>query len=73
MGAARNLLNDWQNGSDLDDLESFTPISSSPKYQDMPDTVMRRSNHKKIDRAIAVRRQSKENLLETDVPAGTSA
>lgn len=74
MGAARNLLNDWYEGKDLDDLDDFEPISpSTPSREAAPEFVIRRSNHKRIDKARAVRRESKERLLEADKGERASA
>ena len=74
MGAARNLLNDWNEGKDLDDLEDFIPIIPSHSTPDaIPERVTRRSNRKRRDVTRAVRRETKEKLLETDATEAASA
>lgn len=72
MGAARNLLNDWYEGKDLDDLEDFEPISpSTPKLTD--ERIARRSNQRRIDERRAQSRAAKEKLLEADERETTAA
>jgi len=74
MGAARNLLNDWCEGKDLDDLEDFVPMNPSTIRPDMlPETVMRRSNRKRIDKSRAAKRESKEKLIAADEREKASA
>ncbi len=72
-GGARNLTNDWRE-DDLDDLQDFVPVSPKSHNPDTLDEVyMRKSNHKKIDRARADRRASKERLNEADEDERASA
>lgn len=74
-GGARNLVHDWLDGDDLEDLETFVPISPNTTNPDtLPETVIRRTNKKRIDKVREIRRASKESVLnEADEGAKPSA
>lgn len=73
-GGARNLVNNWEEGSDLEDLYDFEPMPTHPTPDTLPETVIRKTHNKRIDQMRNTRRASKESTLnEADEGARSSA